>query len=91
MAVLDLLQSLLGFLPKVIVGLREIITKIILALHLPTSSAMTLGTLSISFVLGYIFLKQWIVSGAFMRMRTIISYIILVLLIYITLNYVGVS
>ena len=87
MTTLETIQKGIEYLPKGIALVRDLITKTIVALNLPGNTYMAVvGILSI--IIAYYFLKQFIVTNLFWKVRTIINMLFIALLLYLLITYV---
>lgn len=81
-------SSILGGIPKVIGGFRDLATKLLASAGLPSSSTTALFAI-LAAVGSYYYLKQWITSSLWLKISTILNFILLALLIFLVLTRVG--
>ena len=86
--VTEKIQIGVDYLVQMIVGLREIIAKGLLALNLPQQSSMTLLFLAVSVILGYYWLRQFVATGLF-KLSTMLNWLLLTALFFLVFTRLG--
>lgn len=85
MAVLTTINSVIDWIPKLILLIREGLTKLLLTFNVPYDLAAGIIALG----LAYLYLKQWIMPSVFLKISSLINYILLALVIFLVLTRIG--
>lgn len=81
--------KILGFIPKIIVWIREIISKGLDMASLPSEVWFPIIALVLSLYLALKIVRQWSLVSVFTKGATFLNYLLIALLIFIALTYVG--
>lgn len=86
---IETITNILDKIPILISGIRKVVITLFDKLNLPDNSYM-LVFLTLALFLSYYWIKQWITYSVFTKFSTILNWILLSLLLYVTFLYVGV-
>lgn len=78
----------LDYIPSFIEGVRTFITGILGALNLPIDPTYSLIIGIVALVGTYYWFKQWVATSLFLKMSTLLNWLLLALLIYVVMVYV---
>ena len=87
MEIMSTISSWLDKIPTLIGNVRTLLAKLLEVLNLP-ADANTFIYLIIALLAAYLFLKQFIVSGLWAKISTILNFILLAIIFYLTMVYV---
>jgi len=85
---LTFITKWLDYIPQVVEFIRNLVTTILTTFNLPINPSYSLTIGLGALILAYYWIKQFITYGVFSKISTILNWILIALLIYITFVYV---
>lgn len=85
---IEFITDWLDKIPGLVGIVRGLVETILSVLNLPLESTYTLAVAGIALVGAYFWLKQWVTTSLFLKISTLLNYLLLALLIYTLLVYV---
>lgn len=85
---ISIVKTVTDYIPKVIVIMRTFIISILDWFKLDSATIFPLIALVVGLVLSYYLVKQWVTYSVFTKGKTLLFWILISLLIYISLVYI---
>jgi len=85
---ISIIKTVTDWIPKIIVGARDIIIKGLDLAKLDSNTIWPIIALIVGGILSFYFIKQWVTFNIFTKLKTILPWILITLLIYCVLVYV---
>lgn len=80
----QIITKILDFIPTAIAYVRQFLTDLITSIGLPATS-FQIFALVLSALSAYLYLKQFVVSSVWLKISTILNYILLLIVFYLLL------
>jgi len=85
---ISIIKTVSDYIPKSIVFIRELIIKGLDWFNLDSATIFPLIALVVGLILSYYLVKQWVTYSIFTKGKTLLFWILLGILIYVSLVYI---